>query len=117
MKFLVDAQLPKKLSKFLLEQGFESTHTLDLPDKNLTPDLKIIELSIKNNWIVITKDIDFYNHYLQKSEPYKLIYLTVGNASVGEILDLFEKNLSMIVEIITHNYVVEITRKNIITIL
>lgn len=31
MKFLIDAQLPKKLSMFLIEKGYSSIHTLDLP--------------------------------------------------------------------------------------
>ena len=49
MRFLVDAQLPKKLSRFLNEKGFESIHTLDLPNGNKTTDAEIIELSLKFN--------------------------------------------------------------------
>jgi len=38
MKFIVDAHLSKKLSLFLNEKGFDSIHTLDLPNKNSTSD-------------------------------------------------------------------------------
>lgn len=33
MKFIVDAQLPKTLSDFLVSRGLEYIHTLDLPAK------------------------------------------------------------------------------------
>ena len=81
MKFLIDAQQPKKLSRFLNEKGLETIHTLDLPNRNSTTDSTIIELSIREKYIVITKDADFWDIYKQKAEPYKLIYLTVGNFS------------------------------------
>lgn len=33
VKFIVNAQLPKRLSVFLNDKGFDSLHTLDLPKK------------------------------------------------------------------------------------
>lgn len=41
MKFIVDAQLPRKLSVYLNEKGYDSIHTLDLPKKNATPDTEM----------------------------------------------------------------------------
>ena len=117
MKFLVDAQLPKKLATYFSSLGFDAIHTLDLPKKNGTTDQEIIEISFNEKRIVVTKDADFYNSYLQKSEPYKLIFLTVGNKSTKEIIELFEKNINTIVDQIDHNYVVEISDKNIFTII
>ncbi|MBK8055025.1 MAG: DUF5615 family PIN-like protein [Saprospiraceae bacterium] len=118
MKFLIDAQLPKALAIFLNNQGYQSIYTLDLPSKNKTSDSEIIELSIRENLIqVISKDSDFYNSFLQKGEPYKLIYLKVGNMSTTEISSLFANNLSVIVNQITANFVIEISKKNIITII
>ena len=49
MKFIVDAHLPKKLSYFLTEKGYDSIHTLDLPNKNASSDLEINNLSLKEN--------------------------------------------------------------------
>jgi predicted nuclease of predicted toxin-antitoxin system len=34
MKFLIDAQLPRRLAAELKQAGFEATHTLELPDGN-----------------------------------------------------------------------------------
>jgi len=41
MKFLLDAQLPQKLSLFLFYKGNDSLHTLDLPHKNRSKDSEL----------------------------------------------------------------------------
>lgn len=46
MKFLVDAQLPRSLAAFLRQRGFDAVHTLELPNKNLTNDLEINQISL-----------------------------------------------------------------------
>lgn len=117
MKFLIDAQLPKKLSNFLNEKGLESIHTLDLPNRNNTSDSEIIKLSIGEKYIVVTKDADFWDIYKQKAEPYKLIYLTVGNFSTQDLIQLFDINLSSILEALKACDVIEITPKNIISLI
>jgi predicted nuclease of predicted toxin-antitoxin system len=117
MNFLIDAQLPKKLAKFLNEKGYNAIHTLDLPSGNTTTDSDIIALSISQNYIVITKDADFWDIYKQKAEPYKLIYLTVGNLSTHKLITLFEMNLNIIIENISVYHVIEINRNKIISII
>lgn len=42
MKFLVDAQLPLRFANWLNEAEHDALHTLDLPQKNLTPDGEVI---------------------------------------------------------------------------
>jgi len=42
MKFLIDAQLPKRLAAELKQAGFEATHTLELPEGNRTTDQALI---------------------------------------------------------------------------
>lgn len=37
MKFLVDAQLPRRLASWLNEAGHDTLHTLDLPKKTSPP--------------------------------------------------------------------------------
>ncbi len=116
MKFIVDAQLPKKLADWLSIKGFDTIHTLDLPDKNSTSDKQIIDLSLATQRIVISKDSDFYDRFFLHLEPYKLIYLSVGNLSTVELIALFEKNADYIFREIESNNVIEITRTSIITI-
>jgi predicted nuclease of predicted toxin-antitoxin system len=58
MKFIVDAQLPRRLARFLQDSGFDTIHTLDLPQQNATPDSSINAISITEERVVITKDAD-----------------------------------------------------------
>ena len=46
MKFMVDAQLPRRLAASLKRWGHDVLHTLDLPSGNRTPDWRINEISI-----------------------------------------------------------------------
>ena len=73
MKFLIDAQLPRRLAHQLKAAGFETTHTLDLPQGNRTTDQSLITLSLKEQYVVVTKDSDFVESFLLKREPWKLL--------------------------------------------
>ena len=116
MKFIVDAQLPKSLARFLSERGFDAVHTLDLPGKNVTDDNEINRVSQTEERVVISKDSDFYDSYTAHKEPYKLLYLTTGNIRNRDLLNLFDKNLLLIVRTLQNGSVVEINRNNIIVI-
>ena len=115
MKFIIDANLPKKLSKWLIEKGFDSIHTLDLPKKNLTEDISINHLSIEEQRIVITKDKDFMNSILLKREPYKLIFISAGNLQNKELFLLLEKHLDTIINSLQTETFVEIDQNSIIS--
>ena len=114
MKFLLDAQLPKKLAEFLKWKGYDAIHTLDLPNKNRTTDSEINEISIKEKRVVISRDLDFIESLILFNKPYKLIYIAVGNISNKELIDIFSKNIEDIIYY-THNAkLIEITRNKII---
>ncbi len=61
MNFLVDAQLPKSISSLLVTIGHDSIHTLDFPEKNLSQDNILLKIAKRENRIIITKDLDFWN--------------------------------------------------------
>jgi predicted nuclease of predicted toxin-antitoxin system len=114
LRFLVDAQLPKRLSDFLNQKGFISIHTLDLPHKNATTDKQIIEKVQGENLILITKDDDFLRSFILERKPKKLILVKTGNISNNVLLELFDKGLKVITELINHHSMVEITKEEII---
>lgn len=116
MKFLVDAQLPRRLKRWLVERGYDAVHTLDLPNKNRTTDDFISDLFMRQKRVVISKDSDFFNRFFQKLEPYKLIYLTTGNITTDELIGIFERNLDQILVEIQFGNVVEVSQTAIITI-
>lgn len=88
-----------------------------MPKKNATTDEEINTLSLAEKRIVISKDFDFYNRYLTKVEPFKLLQISTGNIKTKELIDLFDKNIDKIIDEISHNFVVEITNNSLITIL
>lgn len=116
MKFLIDAQLPKMLARFFRERGFDAIHTLELPDKNVTDDLKINQISLTEERIVISKDSDFYDSYSAKQEPYKLLYLKMGNIRNKDLIEIFDKNFLLIIHSLHDGSVVELNQTSVITI-
>ena len=114
MKFLVDAQLPKSLSDLITSLGYDSIHTLDLPDKNRSGDAFIMEFSVRENMVVITKDGDFLESFLLKNQPQKLVIVRTGNIKNQELLLIFNNHLLKVVELLTQGNLVEITREEII---
>jgi predicted nuclease of predicted toxin-antitoxin system len=114
MKFLVDAQLPQRLARFLQSAGYDTLHTSDLPQRNATPDSDLNSLSIQEQRILITKDADFVESFLLQKRPYKLLFISTGNINNNELQNLFQKNLEQITKLLeTHNYI-EISRDAII---
>lgn len=106
MKFLVDAQLPRRLAVFLTNEGHDAIHTLDLPLGNATPDSKINELSISERRVVITKDADFVESFLLQQKPYKLLLVLTGNIRNAVLEALFKSHLPQIVSLLeTHAFV------------
>lgn len=114
MKFLVDAQLPVRLARFLQEAGYDTIHTRDLPLKNATPDTEVNAISIQESRIVITKDSDFFDSFLIRQEPYKLLLVTTGNITNAELEALFQSNLPQLVQLFTQHSSIEMSRDTII---
>jgi predicted nuclease of predicted toxin-antitoxin system len=99
MKFLVDAHLPRRLVYRL---------------GNRTPDSFINELSIQEEYIVITKDADFVNSFLLHRKPYKLLLVSTGNIRNTEMEALFLANIEKIVEGFAMFDFIELDRKAVI---
>ena len=114
MKFIVDAQLPGSLAEMLSSKGFDALHTLELPDKNRTSDEEIMKISKETSRVVITKDSDFLESFIINQEPPKLIFVTTGNISNDELLNLFDLNLARIIDLLSNNSVIELSRYHIV---
>ncbi len=96
MKFIIDAQLPVKLKYWLINKGFETIHTNDFPNKCFTTDAEIIDKATKKGYIIVSKDTDFYEYYLIKEIPKRILFITLGNKTNKELLKLFELNFPII---------------------
>lgn len=107
MKFVVDAHLPQRLTTWLIAQGFDAVHTIDLPDSNGTEDLAIADFAEKEKRTVITKDSDFLKLYVLKGKPSKLLLITTGNIVNKDLLVLFERNFATAMKLFRSYDVVE----------
>ncbi|MGH3568170.1 MAG: DUF5615 family PIN-like protein [Pseudonocardia sp.] len=96
MRFLVDAQLPARLARFLVDAGHDALHTTQLPDGNRTTDSRIGELADADDRVVVTKDRDFRDSHLLAGSPWRLIVAT-GNITNNALLALFAAHLNTIV--------------------
>lgn len=114
MRFLVDAQLPRRMVHRLRDAGHKAIHTLDLPLRNRTEDEEINELSVRENRVVITKDADFVNSFLLFGKPRKLLLVSTGNITNTDLEDIFVPQIPMITAAFeTYDYL-ELTRTNLI---
>jgi len=114
MNFLVDAQLPRRLTRRLQEAGHDAVHTLDLPKANRTPDNEISELSIKEQRVVITKDAEFVSRFLVTHEPFKLLLISTGNIDNLSLEAIFVPSVSKIAAAFQSHDFIELTRAGIV---
>lgn len=113
MKFLVDAQLPRRFASWLKETGHDALHTLDLPKKNLTPDNELIARAMQDGRVVISKDADFVQSFMVTGEP-PLLLISTGNISNAELEKILRSNLSGIEAAFESGRFVEITREALV---
>jgi predicted nuclease of predicted toxin-antitoxin system len=109
MKFIVDAQLPRRLAHPLAVSGQDATHTLELTKGNRTPDSELRAIAIQENRVVVSKDEDFVTHYLLHGAPPKLLLISTGNISNNGLLTLVAKNLTALVAALCEHDFVELT--------
>lgn len=114
MRFLVDAQLPRRLASFLQQVGHEAIHTTDLPEGNRTPDEVIEEVSREERAVLITKDRGFVHHMVLGTGAYKLLLVSTGNLSNDMLLSLFARYLGEVVLGLEGHDFVELTREQLI---
>ena len=86
MRFLVDAQLPPALVRWLIAQGHEATHVFDL---NLTtaPDPAIWEHATATSAVIVTKDEDFSLRIQLGHEGPAVIWIRLGNLRTRPLLE------------------------------
>lgn len=114
MKFLVDAQLPRRFIGWLETQGHDAIHTSDLPLKNATSNQEVISRAVAEGRIVVTKDSDFVQSFLLNGDP-ALLLISTGNISNFNLENLVQANLSLIAVAFKDHRFVEISNDGVIT--
>jgi len=96
MRFLVDAQLPPALARWLSTQGHEAEHVADL-EMLRASDAEIWEKAISSDAIIISKDEDFaLRRNTSVTQKPAVVWLRVGNTRNQELIRWFEQLLPRI---------------------
>jgi predicted nuclease of predicted toxin-antitoxin system len=80
MRFLVDAQLPPTLARFVAERGYSAAAVRDVGLRE-SDDGSIFNFTREGKWIVITKDEDFVERCLDSEDSPAVIWLRIGNCT------------------------------------
>jgi len=99
LRFIVDTQLPPVLATFLRRKGLDALHTTDFPKAHWLSDAQVRRIATEENRIVVTKDDDFADYFWNMGTPPKILLLTIGNIKNNDLIDLFELNLSSIMNL------------------
>lgn len=89
MKLLVDNQLPAALARFLDASGLEAKHVLDL-GLDTANDREIWEFARANDFIIVSKDEDFFHLATFDYEGPPLVWVRLGNCRKSVLLTAFE---------------------------
>ena len=114
MRFLIDAQLPRRLVAVLHQRGHDAVHTLDLPEGNCTPDDRLCDLCGSDERVLISKDRDFVDSHLLQGRPARLVHVSTGNITNLELEHLLAMHEPDIVEAFRHSQYVELCRLGLI---
>ena len=80
MRFLVDAQLPPALARFLEAHGHEAKAARETGLRE-ADDTAIWTFAQAGGWVVVTKDEDFAERSLQSATGPQVLWLRIGNST------------------------------------
>ena len=107
MKWLVDAQLPRRFSEWMAMQGEEVTHASELPMGNRTTDQEICRIADQENRVVVTKDRDFLDSFWVLGTPKQLVCVKLGNLSNETLLTLASREFTKMRTLISQHRCIE----------
>ena len=96
MRFVVDAQLPPALARFLAQRGHEASHIFD-SELLSASDRDIWEHAANSGAVLITKDEDFVTMGAFQTGGPPIVWVRLGNTTNRILLKYFETMLPNIV--------------------
>ncbi len=88
LRFIVDAQLPPALARFLTDSGYPSEHVHDFAAEAY-PDAQLWDRALAMNAVIVTKDEDFAIRSVRDSAPPAIVWVRLGNTRNKALLDSF----------------------------
>ncbi len=88
MRFLVDAQLPPALARFLEAEGHEARAVREVGLRE-SDDAAIWAFAEQGGWIIVTKDEDFPERIPHSRTAPQIVWLRIGNSTKRVLLAWF----------------------------
>lgn len=95
MKLLLDENLSRRAVAFLLD-AFPETTQVALLGLELVNDQTIWEYAKANDFVIVTKDADFFEMSNLYGQPPKIIWLKIGNQSKAATINALLANKNTI---------------------
>ena len=95
MAFLIDAQLPIALARWLAERNYRVQHVDDLGLLSAS-DSEIWTWAVDNKATIITKDDDFARRRVQSKTGPIIVWLRLGNIRNEALMAYFDKSLPVL---------------------
>lgn len=97
MRFLIDAQLPPAMARWIESQGYAAEHVADIGLETAS-DSTIWEYANTHGAIIVTKDEDFAVRRTLKVTGPAVIWIRLGNTTKSQLLQWFEPLFARITE-------------------
>lgn len=88
IRFLIDAQLPPRLARALVEAGYTAHHVEDVGLRHAA-DSEIWKYAEREQAVIVTKDDDFVERFRRKQSGPGIVWLRIGNAATAALLVWF----------------------------
>jgi predicted nuclease of predicted toxin-antitoxin system len=89
VRFLIDNQLPVALARFLCRAGSEGLHVIDVGLAQ-APDSEIWRYAAEREFVLVSKDDDFFHRATQPGAPVRLVWIRLGNCRNAALLAAIE---------------------------
>jgi predicted nuclease of predicted toxin-antitoxin system len=87
LNFIVDAQLPPALARWIeSDERHHAQHVFDI-GLNSVADLVIWDRALTNRLVIVSKDEDFVDQFLLSANPPQLVWIRKGNCSNQSLLE------------------------------
>jgi predicted nuclease of predicted toxin-antitoxin system len=99
MIFLVDAQLPPAMARWLSAKGYEAFHVSDFGMQTAT-DREIWEFAAVKGAVIITKDEDFATRRVLSAKGPVIVRVRLGNTRNSVLIAWLERGLPLMIDAI-----------------
>jgi predicted nuclease of predicted toxin-antitoxin system len=89
MRFLVDAQLPPALARWLVAKSFDAEHVGEC-GLGAASDAAIWDYAVQHSAVIMTKDDDFAQRKALEEEGPVIIWIRLPNSRTRDLLAWFE---------------------------